>query len=97
MRWHIPLVVAATLALGACGKNVVKPAGAEKVVVDVVNGRTQFKPNDVNCPSGVEAEVGDGFDCAFTGPDADYVAHMRIRNVEGTRVEFAVETEPKRG
>jgi hypothetical protein len=45
------------------------------------------------CPDGVEAKVGGTFDCSFTGPEGPYVAHMRITDVEGARVVFAIRTE----
>jgi hypothetical protein len=45
------------------------------------------------CPYGVEAKVGGTFDCSFTGPEGPYVAHMRITDVEGARVVFAIRTE----
>jgi hypothetical protein len=47
----------------------------------------------VSCPSGIEAKVGQEFDCHFTGPEA-YTAHMRITNVAGERVDFDVRSRP---
>ncbi|GAB7142388.1 hypothetical protein LRC484719_09740 [Mycobacterium riyadhense] len=44
---------------------------------------------------GVRAEVGVRFDCDFTGPKgAHYVAHMRVAEVNGERVEFDITTQP---
>lgn len=45
------------------------------------------------CPDGVEAKVGGTFNCSFTGPEGPFVAHMRITDVEGARVVFAIRTE----
>jgi hypothetical protein len=42
--------------LAACGKSTIKPHGAEQVIVRVVSSQTGFRPADVRCPSGVEAE-----------------------------------------
>jgi hypothetical protein len=82
------------LALPACGdKKTIKPAGAEKSVVDVVSGQTGFRPTDVSCPSDVEAKVGVTFDCRFTGPEGPYVAHMTVTKVDGNDVFFRVITE----
>ena len=84
------------VSLVACGEGAtVKPAGAERAVVDVVSRKTGFHPRDVRCPSGVEAEVGGAFDCRFTGPEGPYVAHMRILRVEGERVVYRVRTRPE--
>jgi Domain of unknown function (DUF4333) len=86
----------ALLALTACSsKTTVKPEGAAKSVVDVVSGQTGFHPTDVSCPSGVEAKVGQEFDCHFTGPEGKpYSAHMRITKVEGQEVDFDVKSRP---
>ncbi|OCB36330.1 hypothetical protein A5676_21990 [Mycobacterium malmoense] len=91
------LVVAVVgLPLAACAtKTTVKPDGAAQSVVDVVSSQTGFRPADVNCPSGVEAKVGQEFDCHFTGPEGKpYTAHMRITKVEGEKVVFDVRSRP---
>ena|ERR1700722_7024069 len=84
------------LALTACSaKSTVKPEGAAQSVVDVVSGQTGFHPTDVSCPSGVEAKVGQEFDCHFTGPEGKpYIAHMRITKVAGQEVDFDVKSRP---
>jgi uncharacterized protein DUF4333 len=85
------LIAVAPVQLAGCGKTI-KPDGAAQSVVDVVSKQTGFKPTDVNCPSGVNAKVGQEFDCHFTGPEGPYVAHMRITKVDGDNVEFDVQT-----
>ncbi len=90
------LIVAAfsALFLGACGSTI-DPGGAAKSVVDVVSKQTKFKPKDVTCPSGVDAKVGQEFDCTFTGPEGrQYTAHLKVTKVEGDDVEFYVESKP---
>lgn len=91
------LLAAVAVGLAACGKTTIRPEGAERVVVNVVSSQTGFRPNDVRCPSGVEAKVGVTFQCRFTGPEGPYTAYMRVTEVEGERVEFAVRTRPSRG
>jgi hypothetical protein len=83
-------------ALTACSSKVtVKPDGAAQSVVDAVSGQTGFHPTDVSCPSGVEAKVGQEFDCHFTGPEGKpYTAHMRITKVDGQVVDFDVKSRP---
>jgi uncharacterized protein DUF4333 len=89
----IPAVMSALL-LSGCGSKI-NPDGAAKSVVDVVSSQTKFKPKDVTCPSGVDAEVGTEFDCKFTGPEGkEYTAHMKVTKVEGDNVEFYVESRP---
>ncbi|KKC02433.1 hypothetical protein AWC17_03090 [Mycobacterium nebraskense] len=91
-------VFAGLLALqltGCSSKTTVKPDGAAQSVVDVVSSQTGFRPNDVSCPSGVEAKVGQEFDCHFTGPEGKrYTAHMRITKVDGEQVVFDVKSRP---
>jgi Domain of unknown function (DUF4333) len=90
------LVFAAVLAMfvSGCGSKI-NPDGAAKSVVEVVSKQTKFKPKDVSCPSGVDAEVGVEFDCTFTGPEGvEYTAHMNLTKVEGDNVEFYVESKP---
>jgi hypothetical protein len=63
---------------------------AAQSVADVVFSRTGFRPNDVRCPSGVDAKVGTKFDCRFTGRDGQPTsAHMQITKV-GDHVDFDV-------
>src|SRR5689334_2324574 len=58
------LAALTTLSLPACGsKSTIKPEGAAQSVIDVVAKRSGFRPTDVSCPSGVEAKVGQQFDC----------------------------------
>jgi uncharacterized protein DUF4333 len=91
------LLPLAAVVLASCGTATIKPEGAAQSVVQVVSQKTGFHPKDVKCPSGVEAKVGQTFDCHFTGPDGRYVAHMRITKIEGTRVNFYVQSRPDRG
>jgi Domain of unknown function (DUF4333) len=79
------------LGLTACGATI-KPDGAARSVVDVVSSQTGFHPNDVSCPSGVDAKVGVEFDCHFTGPEGPYTAHLKITKVHGDDVEFDIKT-----
>jgi hypothetical protein len=61
----------------------------------VRRGQTGFHPTNVTCPSGVEAKVGQEFDCHFTGHEGKpYTAHMRITKVDGERVDFDVRSRP---
>jgi hypothetical protein len=49
----------------------------------------------LDAPSGIEAKVGQEFDCHFTGPEGEpYTAHLRITNVDGERVDFDVRSRP---
>jgi serine/threonine protein kinase len=107
--WRRPWVIAAgaVLALAILGTGIalvppssrsstIKPDGAAQSVVDLVSEKTDFKPTDVKCPDGVEAEVGGTFDCTFTGPDGDYLAHMKIDKIDGEQVLFDINTELKK-
>jgi Domain of unknown function (DUF4333) len=94
MKAAIGLAALGLLAV-ACGSGTIKADGAAQSVVDVVSQQTSFHPNDVNCPSGVEAKAGKEFDCHFTGPEGrPYTAHLKITNVDGDNVKFDIKTFP---
>jgi Domain of unknown function (DUF4333) len=97
MRTALVVFVASlALVLAGCGSTI-KPEGAAASVVDLVSKQTSFKPNDVKCPSGVDAKVGTEFECHFTGPEGkDYTAHMKVTKVEGDDVQFYIKTEPSK-
>lgn len=82
----------AVLGFSGCGKEI-DAGSAQKSVTDFVAKNTKFTPKDVKCPSGIEAKVDVEFDCTFTGPDGDYVAHLKITKVDGSNVEYDVETK----
>ena len=92
----VVLVASLAMTLAGCGSTI-KPEKAAQSVVDLVSKQTGFKPKDVKCPSGVDAEVGKEFECHFTGPEGkDYTAHMKVTKVEGYDVQFYVKTEPSK-
>jgi Domain of unknown function (DUF4333) len=95
MRTVLVVVVASlAMVLAGCGSTI-KPDGAAQSVVDLVSKQTGFKPNDVKCPSGVDAEVGKEFECHFTGPEGkEYAAQMKVTKVEGDDVQFYIKTAP---
>ena len=92
----VVLVASLAMLLAGCGSTI-KPEGAASSVVDLVSKQTGFKPNDVKCPSGVDAEVGKEFNCHFTGPEGkDYTANMKVTKVEGDDVQFYIKTAPSK-
>jgi hypothetical protein len=90
----VVLAASLAMALAGCGSTI-KPEGAAGSVTDLVSKQTGFKPTDVKCPSGVDAEIGKEFDCHFTGPEGkDYTAHLRVTKVDGDDVQFYIKTAP---
>ena len=90
------VVLTASLAmlLAGCGSTIT-PEGAARSVTDLVSKQTGFKPTDVKCPSGVDAQVGKEFECHFTGPAGKpYTAHLRVTKADGADVEFYIKTAP---
>jgi hypothetical protein len=93
MRTALVVSVASlAVVLAGCGSTI-KPDRAAQTVTDFVSKNTGFKPTDVNCPSGVDAEVGKEFDCHFTGPDGNYTAHVKVTKVDGDDVEFYINSK----
>ena len=90
----VVLIASLAVVLAGCGSTI-RPEGAAQSVVDLVSKQTGFKPNDVKCPSGVDAEVGKEFECHFTGPEGkEYTAKMKVTKVQGDDVEFYIKTAP---
>lgn len=82
----------AVAGLSGCGKTI-DADSAQQSVTDFVAQNTEFTPNDVKCPSDTDAKVGVEFDCTFTGPDGDHLAHLKITKVDGSNVEYYVEAK----
>ncbi len=87
-------VGAAVLGVSGCGGPVITADGAQKSVTDFVAQNTEVTASNVKCPDDTDAKVGVEFDCTFSAPDGDYVAHLKITKVEGTNVEYDIETKP---
>src|SRR4029453_4892056 len=97
MRTALVVVIASlAMVLSGCGSTI-KPEGAAGSGTHLVSKQTGFKPNDVKCPSGVDAKEGTEFECHFTGPEGkEYTAHMKVTKVEGDDVQFYIKTEPSK-
>ena len=92
----VVLIASLAMVLAGCGSKI-KAEGAAQSVTDLVSKQTGFKPNDVKCPSGVDAEEGEEFECHFTGPEGkNYTAHMKVTKVKGDDVQFYIKTEPSK-
>ena len=90
----VVLIASLAMVLAGCGSTI-KPKETAQFVTDNVAEQTGFKPNDMKCPSGVDAEVGKEFECHFTEPDGKkYTAHMKVTKVEGTVVGFNIQIRP---
>jgi len=88
------LIALAALALSVAGcGSTIQSDGAARAVTDLVSKETKFTPTDVTCPDGIKAEVGAEFDCKFTGPDGNYVAHVRVVKVNGDDLDFYIQSK----
>jgi hypothetical protein len=81
------------LALAACGQSVILAKPTARVVARFVFERTGFQAHDVTCPSGIPAQVGQRFQCHFTGPDGKYIAYLLVARVRGTRVDYRIQSQ----
>jgi hypothetical protein len=87
-------VAALAFAVGlvACGEKTVDADNAATTIADFVERETGFAAADVECPDDVNAEVGETFECTFTGPEGPYVAEVEITDVEGDDATFDIRT-----
>jgi Domain of unknown function (DUF4333) len=88
----VSLVLLTAIAAGCGSEDTIRAEGAERTIAGFVNRETGFRPTDVRCPSGVEAKVGEKFECSFTGPEGRYTAFMEVRKVDGDDVLFRIDT-----
>ena len=68
------------------------PEAAAQTIRDFLYEKFGFVATDVRCPSGVEAKVGQEFQCQFTGPEGPYTAYMRITKVDLPSILFDINT-----
>jgi hypothetical protein len=92
MRRALVLTVLLSPALAACGGSVILAKPTAATVARSIFVHTGFRPHDVTCPSGVPAKVGGKLQCHFTGPDGKYTAYLVIQSVNGTRVEYQIDS-----
>ena len=92
MRGAVPTALLLVVVAGCGSDATIRPEGAERTIVNFVQRETGFRPTDVKCPDGVEAEVGKRFECSFTGPEGPYTAFMEVRKVDGETVLFRIDT-----
>jgi hypothetical protein len=87
-------IAALALALGAaaCGEETVDAGSAADSIAGFVERETGFVPDDVDCPDDVEADVGERFECDFTGPEGPYVAEVEITEIDGDDARFSIQT-----
>jgi hypothetical protein len=84
--------LALVLGVAACGEKTVDPDAAATTIADFVERETGFSADDVECPDDVKAEVGETFECTFTGPEGPYVASVEITEVEDDDARFRIDT-----
>lgn len=88
-------ILALALALAACGEKTINAQNAADTVDRTVTEKTGFEPTDTSCPEDVKAEVGETFECSFTGPEGPYVAFVRVTEVDGDDAIFFIRSRPR--
>ena len=84
--------LALLLGLAACGDKTVDADAAATTIADFVEQETGFRADDVECPDDAKAEVGETFECTFTGPEGPYVALVEITEIDGDDARFQIDT-----
>ena len=80
------------LGLAACGDKTVNADAAATTIRDFVEQETGFRADDVECPDDVKADVGETFECTFTGPEGPYEASVEITEIDGDDARFQIDT-----
>ena len=94
IRTALVPALALAFSAGACAEeNTIVADEAEKSVVDVAK-QEGVTATDVSCPDGVEAKVGDTFECTYTSEGDPYVAVLEMTKVEDELVVFDITSRP---
>ena len=102
-RAIVGATVTAVLLLSGCSGSVsIGGSGVEseelaQEVSDQLEASVGQAPDDVECPDGLDAEVGAEARCTLTDGDATYGVSVTATAVEGDEVSFdiAVDEEPQ--
>jgi hypothetical protein len=76
----------AALALAACGGKVIDDEKAEGFVQDGLETQGGIKVDSVDCPSDVDVEKGETFDCTAVTDQGRFSVTIRMTDDEGTVV-----------
>jgi Domain of unknown function (DUF4333) len=79
-------MAAAALALAACGGKVIDDEKAEGFVQDGLETQGGIKVDSVDCPSDVDVEKGETFDCTAVTDQGRFSVTIRMTDDEGTVV-----------
>jgi hypothetical protein len=74
-RPALAAVLAASLAVAACGTKTLDTGDLESQLTDQLSADAGVDPADVSvsCPEDIEVEQGHEFDCTLTAPNGDEV------------------------
>lgn len=95
----IPLALATTAALGACGEQTVKQSEVEQTGVDALSKKVGQQPAGFSCPDDIEAKVDESMRCELTAEDGTrFGVTAKVIAVDGdkARFNFQVDQQPKR-
>ena len=65
----VPVALAATVGLAACGDTTIDTSSAEKSISQNIQKQLGQKPKSVSCPSTIKAKKGATFTCTVTAAD----------------------------
>ena len=83
-------VLAAALALVACGDKTLNAGDAEKKIADEVQQQQGYEPEKVECPDEMKAEKGETYECKVSAPGGrEATAEIEMLDDEG-RFRFEV-------
>ena len=94
MRLGFAVAALIAVSAAACGEETIDPGQAERSLTSTVQKRIGFKIAGVRCPSGVEAKVGESFECTYRAPDGPYTATLRVTSVDGEQAGYAIRSRP---
>jgi hypothetical protein len=96
-----PLALSTVLAIsGSCSAGstpTVAQADVEQSVSTELGEQAGREPEEISCPGDLEGEVGTEMTCTLRDSGEEYDVTVTVTEVDGTRVDFDIETSGAKG
>ena len=86
-------LVIALFLLSACGASVVAEEDLEKGVSDQLTETVGQKPDKIDCPGDLDAEVGTTMRCTLTAGEDELGLTLEVTKVDGSDIEYDIEVD----
>lgn len=90
------LALAATFVVAGCSTQAtMSKAEVEKQISNGLEKQVGQKPDKVDCPSDIDAEIGKTMRCTLSVDDTTYGLTIKITSVDGDKANFDIKVDDK--